>query len=59
MSQCSLRVFILNTITLIMSVTNLEENLKILLLVISIVYTLMKIYDWVMAQIKGKKPNNE
>ena len=54
MDQCSIRVYALNTITLIMSLTNLEAKLKILLLIISIVYTSMKIYDWLIFKIKGK-----
>jgi hypothetical protein len=41
------------------SLTNLEATLKILLLIISIAYTSMKIYDWVMYRIKGKKSNEE
>jgi len=55
MDQCSLRVYGLNTLTLIMSLTNLEESLKILLLIISIVYTSMKIFDWLIIKIKGNK----
>jgi hypothetical protein len=38
-----------------MSLTNLEASLKILLLLISIVYTSMKISDWVLIKIKGNK----
>jgi len=56
--QCSLRVYALNTLTLIMSFTNLEASLKILLLAISIIYTSMKIYDWVLIKIKGKDADN-
>ena len=55
MDQCSIRVYTLNAITLIMSLTNLEASLKILLLVISITYTSMKIYDWLIIKIKGNK----
>jgi hypothetical protein len=55
MDQCSLRVYGLNTLTLIMSLTNLEASLKILLLIISIVYTSMKIFDWLIIKIKGNK----
>ena len=59
MDQCSIRVLSLNAATLIISLTNLEATLKILLLIISITYTSMKIYDWVMYRIKGKKSNEE
>jgi hypothetical protein len=55
MDQCSIRVYSLNALTLIMSLTNLEESLKILLLIISIVYTSMKIFDWLIIKIKGNK----
>ena len=55
MDQCSIRVYTLNAITLIMSLTNLEATLKILLLIISITYTSMKIYDWLIIKIKGNK----
>jgi hypothetical protein len=59
MDQCSIRVYTLNAITLIASLTNLEATLKVLLLIISIAYTSMKIYDWIMYKIKGKKSNEE
>jgi len=58
MDQCSLRVYALNSVTLIMSLTNLEASLKILLLIISIVYTSMKIYDWLIIKLKGKNADN-
>jgi hypothetical protein len=58
MDQCSLRVYSLNALTLIMSFTNLEASLKILLLLISIVYTSMKIYDWVINKKLGKTDKN-
>ena len=55
MDQCSLRVYSLNALTLIMSLTNLEASLKILLLIISIVYTSMKIFDWLIIKLKVNK----
>jgi hypothetical protein len=55
MDQCSIRVYALNAITFIISLTNLEASLKILLLIISITYTSMKIYDWLIIKIKGNK----
>lgn len=58
MDQCSIRVYTLNALTLIMSLTNLEASLKILLLIISIVYTSMKIYDWLIIKLKGKNADN-
>ena len=54
MEQTSARVYILNALTLIMSFTNLEVILKIILLIISIVYTSMKIYDWINIKLKNK-----
>lgn len=58
MDQCSLRVYALNSVTLIMSLTNLEASLKILLLIISIVYTSMKIYDWLIIKLNKKNADN-
>jgi hypothetical protein len=55
MDQCSIRVYTLNALTFIISLTNLEASLKILLLIISITYTSMKIYDWLIIKIKGNK----
>lgn len=59
MDQCSLRVFALNLLTLMISFTNLEAILKVVLLVISIIYTSMKIFDWVLNKRKGKTPEQE
>ncbi len=58
MDQPSLRVYLLNTLTLMMSFTNLEAKLKIMLLLISIIYTSMKIWDWVQTRINGKNEDN-
>ena len=58
MDQPSLRVYLLNTLTLMMSFTNLEAKLKIMLLLISIIYTSMKIWDWVQIRINGKDEDN-
>jgi hypothetical protein len=58
MDQCSLRVYTLNALTLIISLTNLEASLKILLLIISIVYTSMKIYDWLLIKLNKKNADN-
>jgi hypothetical protein len=41
-----------------MSFTNVEASLKIILLLISIIYTSMKISDWVITKIKGNKIDN-
>lgn len=59
MDQCSLRVYSLNALTLMMSFTNLEASLKIILLLISIVYTSMKIYDWVSNRGKEKETKDD
>jgi len=58
MDQGSSRVYTLNALTLLMSLTHLEATLKIMLLVISIVFTSMKIYDWIKLNIKNKDANN-
>jgi uncharacterized protein HemY len=59
MDQCSIRVFALNILTLMISFTNLEAILKVVLLLISIIYTSMKIFDWVSNKRKGKTPEQE
>ena len=59
MDQCSIRVYMLNALTLVMSFTNLEIILKIILLIISIVYTSMKIYDWINIKLKNKNDYND
>jgi hypothetical protein len=41
-----------------MSFTNLEAKLKIMLLLISIIYTSMKIWDWVQIRINKKDEDN-
>jgi len=58
MDQPSLRVYLLNTLTLMMSFTNLEAKLKVMLLLISIIYTSMKIWDWVQIRINKKDEDN-
>lgn len=42
MSIKDLKLYILNSITMTLSFSNIEATLKILLLLISIVYTIMK-----------------
>ena len=59
MEQGSIRVYVLNALTLIMSFTNLEVILKIILLIISIVYTSMKIYDWINIKLKNRYDYND
>lgn len=58
MDQGSIRLYCLNALTIYLSFTNLETTLKILLLVISIVYTSMKIYDWVLIELNKKHADN-
>jgi hypothetical protein len=58
MDQGSIRLYILNALTIYLSFTNLETTLKILLLLISIVYTGMKIYDWILIRLNKKDGNN-
>ena len=58
MDQPSLRVYLLNALALMISFTNLEAKLKIMLLLISIIYTSMKIWDWVQIRINGKDEDN-
>jgi hypothetical protein len=58
MDQGSIRLYILNALTIYLSFTNLETTLKIMLLLISIIYTGMKITDWVLIKIKKKDADN-
>lgn len=53
MSIKDLKLYILNSITMTLSFSNMESALKIILLVISIFYTLLKIVETL------KKKNNE
>jgi len=59
MDQGSIRLYILNALTIYLSFTNLESTLKILLLCISIIYTVMKITDWILIKIKNRNGNND
>lgn len=58
MDQDSIKLYGLNALTIYLSFTNLETTLKILLLIISIIYTSMKIYDWVLIKSKCKNEDN-
>ena len=58
MDQGSIRLYILNALTIYLSFTNLETSLKILLLIISIIYTSMKIYDWLLIKLNKKNADN-
>lgn len=58
MTQDSIKLYCLNTLTILLSFTNLESILKIILLCISIIYTTMKIVDWVNFKIKNKDADN-
>lgn len=42
----NVKIYALNTATLIFSLTEAEAGLKIFLLLLSIVYTSLKIHDW-------------
>jgi hypothetical protein len=58
--QDSMRLYTLNALTIYLSFTNLESALKLLLLCISIIYTSMKIVDWITTRnIKNGNNNKE
>lgn len=59
MDQGSIKLYCLNALTIYLSFTNLEATLKILLLIISIIYTGMKIADWAIIKIRNKNVNND
>jgi hypothetical protein len=55
MSMNDLKLYALNTITMAISFTNIENTLKIILLCISILYTILKTFDL----LANKKKKNE
>ena len=59
MDQDSAKLYGLNALAIYLSFTNLETILKILLLIISIIYTSMKIFDWILSKKKGKTTERE
>jgi hypothetical protein len=54
MSINDLRLYSLNTITMAISFSNVEATLKILLLCVSIVYTIMKTIELIKNKKDGK-----
>jgi hypothetical protein len=57
MSINDLRLYALNTLTMAISFSNVEATLKILLLCVSIVYTIMKTIELIKNKKDGK--NND
>jgi len=47
----NLKIYLLNTGVFLFSLSKAEANLKVVLLLVSIIYTGMKIFDW----LKNKK----
>jgi len=58
MNNESLKIYFLNIITIAITLTDLEAALKVTLLCASIVYTMMKIIDWIIIKIKNKNADN-
>lgn len=54
MSVNDLRLYSLNTLTMAISFSNVEATLKILLLCVSIVYTIMKTIELIKNKKNGK-----
>ena len=50
----NLKIYLLNTGVFLFSLSKAEASLKVVLLLVSIIYTGMKIFDW----LKGKKDEN-
>lgn len=59
MNNEPLKIYFLNILTIAITFTNLENILKIVLLCVSIVYTAIKIIDWVSTKIKNKNEDND
>ena len=55
MSINDLKLYSLNTLAMAVSFTNIENTLKIILLLTSIVYTIMKTVELVKNRNKGKE----
>jgi hypothetical protein len=55
MSHNDLKLYFLNTITMMLSFSNIESTLKIVLLIASIFYTLLKTVE----TIRNKKNDNK
>lgn len=55
MSHSDLKLYILNSTSFILSFSNIESTLKIILLLASIFYTLLKVVE----TLKGKKNDNK
>jgi uncharacterized membrane protein YesL len=55
MSHSDLKLYIFNSTSFILSFSNIENTLKIILLLASIFYTLLKVVE----TLKGKKNNKE
>jgi hypothetical protein len=53
-----LRLYALNTLTMAISFSNVEATLKILLLCVSIVYTIMKTIELIKNKSKGKNESD-
>jgi len=50
----STKLYLLNSLTMIITFTNIENTLKILLLILSIVYTCVKIYESFNKKVKDE-----
>ena len=51
----NLKLYILNTGVFLISLSKIEASLKVVLLLFSIAYTGMKIYDWIKNRKNGNK----
>lgn len=49
------KIYILNTFALLFSFSNFELILKIFVLIASLIYSCMKIYEWIEDRIKKHK----
>ena len=58
MSHNDLKLYILNSITMALSFSNLESVLKIILLVVSIFYTMLKMFETLRKRNNDDKGDN-
>jgi hypothetical protein len=58
MSHNDLKLYILNSITMALSFSNLESALKIILLIVSIFYTMLKMVETLRKKENDNKGDN-
>lgn len=58
MNESDIKLTLLNSFSLLASFSNIESSLKIILLIVSIAYTCMKIYEIIKSKTNGNKTDS-